>query len=414
MPVVRVEHLDERDRGTARKVDFHERRRRVKADPLPVWRKKQADAILGITDGLGLGLVEQAAEKLGLGGPLGASQVDDGAAIARDGDIAGIYYVDRRHEVRQRTRWWKRQLPDESTGRDGAPHTNDEPRRDKRKPSTAALWCYARLVIALGDPLQIHEHVMRGLASLVAVSSQAGLHEVFERGRRKRSPPVLEVTHARRHLVEHRPERVYVRTLVRFLSFELLRRHVQKRSQDRAFRGQRVLRRRKLRRRAARSAHDRETEIQKLHPRLREQHVPRLQVPVHDAVTMRLRQRIRHLHPGAKRLFERVRPALQPLRKSLPLQVLHDEIVGLAIAAHVVKNADVRVVERRDRARLALEALPQLGTGRQVLGKHLHGHGALETGVPRFVDFSHPARGDGSDDLVGSELTTGLDRHECQ
>ena len=62
MPVVRVEHLDERDRGTARKVDFHERRRRVKADPLPVWRKKQADAILGITDGLGLGLVEQAAE----------------------------------------------------------------------------------------------------------------------------------------------------------------------------------------------------------------------------------------------------------------------------------------------------------------------------------------------------------------
>ena len=132
------------------------------------------------------------------------------------------------------------------------PHTNDEPRRDKRKPSTAALWCYARLVITLGDPLQIHEHVMRGLASLVAVSSQAGLHEVFERGRRKRSPPVLEVTHARRHLVEHRPERVYVRTLRPLPFLRAAPAPCTKASQDRAFRGQRVLRRRKLRRRAAR------------------------------------------------------------------------------------------------------------------------------------------------------------------
>ena len=40
--------------------------------------------------------------------------------------------------------------------------------------------------------------------------------------------------------------------------------------------------------------------------------------------------------------------------------------------------------------------------------------GRNEGSVPRFVDFSHPARGDGSNDLVGSELTTGLDRHECQ
>ena len=59
--------------------------------------------------------------------------------------------------------------------------------------------------------------------------------------------------------------------------------------------------------------------------------------------------------------------------------------------------------EREIVARLALEALPQLRVGRQVLGQHLDGDGALEARVARPVDLAHAARADRREDFVGAE-----------
>ena len=48
-------------------------------------------------------------------------------------------------------------------------------------------------------------------------------------------------------------------------------------------------------------------------------------------------------------LLERQRALHEPLRQRLAFQVLHDQVLGLALAADVVEGADVRVGELRDR-----------------------------------------------------------------
>ena len=56
-----------------------------------------------------------------------------------------------------------------------------------------------------------------------------------------------------------------------------------------------------------------------------------------------------------QQLRERHRSALEPPLKRLSLDVFDDEEVTAILAADVVDRADVRVIERGDRARFALE-----------------------------------------------------------
>ena len=55
----------------------------------------------------------------------------------------------------------------------------------------------------------------------------------------------------------------------------------------------------------------------------------------------------------------------QPLGEGLTLEIFEHEEVDTALVADVVERADVRVIERRDRARLAVEALAQLRVARE-------------------------------------------------
>src|SRR6185503_17121758 len=68
--------------------------------------------------------------------------------------------------------------------------------------------------------------------------------------------------------------------------------------------------------------------------------------------------------------------------------------------------ADVRVVQRRDRARLALEALVE----RTVNG--LDGDDAIEPRVARLPHFAHAAGADRGQDLVRSDPRTDLEWQE--
>ncbi len=52
-------------------------------------------------------------------------------------------------------------------------------------------------------------------------------------------------------------------------------------------------------------------------------------------------------------------------RERLALEVLHDEIGDAVLLADVVQRADVRVIELRDRPRLAVEPVTKLRIGRQ-------------------------------------------------
>jgi len=71
----------------------------------------------------------------------------------------------------------------------------------------------------------------------------------------------------------------------------------------------------------------------------------------------------------------------------------------------------VRVVERGDRLRLALEALARLRIGRHLSGEHLDRDGAVEPRVAGPVDLAHAARSDGGLDLIRPETRAGHEGH---
>ena len=59
-----------------------------------------------------------------------------------------------------------------------------------------------------------------------------------------------------------------------------------------------------------------------------------------------------------------------------------------------------RVLERRNRLRLALESRPPIRTSRR---QHFDGDGAIESGVTRLVDLAHPSGPKSGDNLIRTE-----------
>ena len=51
------------------------------------------------------------------------------------------------------------------------------------------------------------------------------------------------------------------------------------------------------------------------------------------------------------------------------------------------------------------------GSSPQFIGKDFDGDPSVELGVPRFTHLTHPTGADGGDDVVGTQLGSGLKRH---
>jgi hypothetical protein len=91
--------------------------------------------------------------------------------------------------------------------------------------------------------------------------------------------------------------------------------------------------------------HLRQSEIEYLHlPLADKENVPRLDVPMDDPLGVCRLQRPGDLDRILQQLGQRKRALLQPLRQSLTLQELHDEIIDLALAPDVMEGADVGMV----------------------------------------------------------------------
>ena len=73
-------------------------------------------------------------------------------------------------------------------------------------------------------------------------------------------------------------------------------------------------------------------------------------------------------------------PAASRALSVAPSRALHDDERPPALLADVVDGADVRVVERRRRLRLALEAAQGLRS-RRLVGQELEGHRAAQPGI---------------------------------
>ena len=67
----------------------------------------------------------------------------------------------------------------------------------------------------------------------------------------------------------------------------------------------------------------------------------------------------------------------------------------------------MRVIERRQDLRLALETRDPIGLQREELRKDLQRDVAIEVRVTRAIDLAHPARAQRHGDLVDTEADAG-------
>ena len=126
---------------------------------------------------------------------------------------------------------------------------------------------------------------------------------------------------------------------------------------------------------------------------------------------MRFVERVGNLGGDRQRLVERQRPSFQPRGQSLALEMRHDEIVRAIDAANVVDAADVRMVQRGDRTRLALEASPRIGVAGDFTREDFDGNRAIETSIVGFVDLAHAAGAQRADDFIRTEPNAGVEGH---
>ena len=102
-------------------------------------------------------------------------------------------------------------------------------------------------------------------------------------------------------------------------------------------------------------------------------------------------------------LYGQVEQLARPVdrRQRTSLEEFHDEVVR----PDVVQLTDVRVIERRDRAGFAFEAVAEFG------GRLLDGDEPVQPRVARLVDLAHSAGADRFEDVVRAEPRARLQGH---
>jgi hypothetical protein len=151
-----------------------------------------------------------------------------------------------------------------------------------------------------------------------------------------------------------------------------------------------------------RAAASREAEVEELRAGAREHHVARLEIAMHDARPVRAVEGVGDLDAETEHVVDRERPALNAIRERLALDQLHDEVEIVPLAPDVVDDADVRMVERGNEPRLALEARADLGRACQIARQDLDRDLAAEAAVAGAIDLAHASGADGREDLVGA------------
>ncbi len=120
--------------------------------------------------------------------------------------------------------------------------------------------------------------------------------------------------------------------------------------------------------------------------------VVRLQVAVDDLVAVSGADGREQLLGDVERLVDGHPPlVLEGGAERLALDELHHDEEGFAVLVEVVDADDARVVQRRDRGCLALEAAAKRRIPRVDVAEDLDRYGDLEPGVEALVDDSHRA-----------------------
>jgi hypothetical protein len=125
-----------------------------------------------------------------------------------------------------------------------------------------------------------------------------------------------------------------------------------------------------------------------------------------------LRERGGDLHGDPPRFIERQGARVQPVGQRRAFDVLHHEVVGTVLVSDVERRADVRMGQRGNRLRLALQTFAGARVACQFRGQHLDSHRSPEAGVLRAVDLTHSAGPKGGLDLIRAEAGAGSKNHD--
>ena len=199
---------------------------------------------------------------------------------------------------------------------------------------------------------------------------------------------------AHEHFVGDHADAVEIGTAVELLPARLFRAHVARRSE----------RAPGIRHAMALVARERDAEVGQQRPvGLVEQDVLGLHVAMHDVLRVRVGERLRDRAHDARDLG-RLR-AQVAMREVAVRQVRHRVVQQTAARApDLVDRDDVRMIQARDGARLALEAFGQLLRHRVLVREHLQRHLALQRQLDREVDLGHAAFAETAHDAVARDL----------
>ncbi len=123
-----------------------------------------------------------------------------------------------------------------------------------------------------------------------------------------------------------------------------------------------------------------------------------------------------HLRGDLDRALERDRAALDALREVLALDQLHHQEAQRSVPlsrtrrrglVELVDRGDVRMIQRRQHAGFALEALQTFAVGSELVGQQLDRDVAAETGVTGAPHHAHAALADLLDQAVVPQLLAG-------
>ena len=107
--------------------------------------------------------------------------------------------------------------------------------------------------------------------------------------------------------------------------------------------------------------------------------------------------------PSRQRFVERNRPASNPVLECFAFDEFEDQRVCLATVFKPVDRRDVRMIERGEQARFALEAGQTVRVAGERLRQNLQCDVAAKLRITCAVDLSHPAGAEGALDLIRPE-----------
>ena len=99
------------------------------------------------------------------------------------------------------------------------------------------------------------------------------------------------------------------------------------------------------------------------------------------------------------------------IRQGRPLDQLEDQRLHPVRFLEAVDGADVRMIERREHARFAVEPRHPLAVRREHGWQYLDRDITAKLCVVRAIDFAHPARADERFYFVGTEPCAGRKGH---